>query len=164
MKEEMPIKKSKEEKKQENKITQMETEITHLKSRVNSLTGIFKSVSDRMNNIEQTPVEKYLQSAKKDAKEIHDKYRLLFFKQTVATEVLFLAKIKHPDLASVLAVTVFRAFDESEEWWLRKENYTLGQWTKALIDLSAKYKEMDQEFQLPDLVNIGMEKIEGRQQ
>jgi len=109
----------------------------------------------RLDSIEPSAVEKYMKSAKADAKEVHDKYRILILKQVVATEVCFLAKINYPELAYVLSRTVVRAYDEMDEWWTEKDNYTLDQWVECLIDLSTKYTKRDTESRPMDIAAIG---------
>jgi len=125
-----------------------------LQAEIRSLRQQIIKANKRLSNIVPSDVEKYIEKARDDAKEVHDGYRLLILKQCVATEVVFMAKIEHPELAPILSQTIIRAFDESAEWWGEREELTLAEWVKAIVNLAEKYEQRDKDFNIPDLDRV----------
>ena len=110
-----------------------------LSSRVSRSEKISRQAREDVSMLEPTEVADYLRRAKVDAKEIHDKYKIMVFKSTVATELQFLARLqkKHHHMVGALSAAIIKAFDQPDEWWRMRAEYTLEEWMKELAPMIA---------------------------
>lgn len=122
-----------------------------VKESIQNLSKNVQALIERMGAVERRTNLAYRQSndtlklqngdlieqAKDDAKSIHDLYRLLYLKMSVATEVLWIEK-QFSDKAGKLAIAVISAFDKPDRWWLDKEHCVLGEWIKILSELDVE--------------------------
>lgn len=73
-----------------------------------------------------------LDKAGAQSAEVHDLYRALMAKVTVAGEVAWLAVRNGEADARDLTLAVVRAYDLPRDWWMARESWTLERWLKEL--------------------------------
>ena len=116
-----------------------EERLAALEKLVQSMAGDNKTntrrvdkVIERLKNIEPHTVEKYLDSARAEALDLHRRFQLVFLKQAVLTEVMWVAGKKYPEYAINLHRAIVEAMEEADEWWKERADNTIAQWIDEL--------------------------------
>lgn len=111
-----------------------------LSARITKAEQIGRKTRDDVEMLEPTQVADYLRRAKADAKQIHDKYKIMVLKNTVATELQFLARVekRHCHMVGALSAVIIKAFDQPDNWWLKRAEHTLDEWMKEISSMIAK--------------------------
>ena len=125
-------------------------EIHQIKNSVKELLSLSKAfdkrisaAEKRLNDITPHIVEKYLNDAREDAREVHNKYKLLILKQTVATEACFYVRTSSPEILHLISSTIVRMFDEPDSFWEKHEHAELAKWVKIIVEYTGIYSRRD---------------------
>lgn len=73
----------------------------------------------------------------KDLEFLHNGYKLLMLKVTVATELHNMLRDR-AGLSAQINMKVIEAFDKEDGWWQRRKDYSLDQWLKTFKRLANK--------------------------
>jgi hypothetical protein len=104
-----------------------EEEFNKIKLRLNK-------AEKRLSNIEPRTLEKTLIKMDERADYLSSRLQLIITKITVATELCFLARQSGIEQESFIALKIIRCFDNDDEWWRGKKEYTLAEWFDVISE------------------------------
>ena len=109
-------------------IDSMQTKISILTSELKSLREKLDKATKRLNDFDETKVEKYHKDIEKRAKYLADMLQDLIHKHTVLTEVNYFLREDKGALQTLRAM--LKSSDLPLAWWSSKESWTLGKWVR----------------------------------